>query len=195
METKSKPKTTGKRFKSVEDMINALGTSDDVRKAVSRFEAETNIVHQLALLRQKAGLTQEQMAERLGVTQSAISKLENGPDEDLSLRHVEIYAEATGQRLHILFGKPLNHVEAIKTHVFSIQDRLRALAELANEHDELEPKIRGFFAEAWVNIFDILAKCTGNLPSKEQPTKARIRVLRDAETPQTTSRGNHPACT
>lgn len=50
--------------------------------------------------RRAAGLTQQQLAERLGTTQSVISRWERGHDEPRLSTLAEI-ARATGRRLHV----------------------------------------------------------------------------------------------
>lgn len=58
----------------------------------------------LAILREQLGLTQMEIAERLGTTQSSISQLENA--EDIKLSTVAKYVHALDGRLQItaVFG-------------------------------------------------------------------------------------------
>jgi DNA-binding XRE family transcriptional regulator len=53
----------------------------------------------LARTRAKAGLTQQQVAERLGISQSDVSKLERRAD--LRVSTLRAYARAIGARLHL----------------------------------------------------------------------------------------------
>lgn len=52
--------------------------------------------------REAAGLTQEQVAHRLGTKKSAISRIENHA-EDMRLSTLRAYAQAVGARLQIQF--------------------------------------------------------------------------------------------
>ncbi|NJR53072.1 MAG: helix-turn-helix domain-containing protein [Leptolyngbyaceae cyanobacterium CSU_1_3] len=52
--------------------------------------------------RESAGLTQEQVAHRLGTKKSAISRIENHA-EDMRLSTLRAYAQAVGARLQIQF--------------------------------------------------------------------------------------------
>jgi len=52
----------------------------------------------LTVLRQSAETTQEEMARHLGVTQSAISKLEAGRDEGLTTGQISGYSRVTNER-------------------------------------------------------------------------------------------------
>jgi len=50
--------------------------------------------------REEAGLTQEQLAEKLHTKKSAISRIENHA-EDIKLSTLENYASALGKKLHL----------------------------------------------------------------------------------------------
>lgn len=159
---------TGRRYDSVDALMKGEGLPPEVQAKVKEIANETRIALQLANLRQRHGLTQEQMAVHLGITQSAVSKLESGRDEDLTLREVREYSKATGYRIAVMFGKPVNHVEAVKIHAEGIRTHLYALARIANQHqnDNLEMEIQAFFGEAFFNILTILSKCNDQLNNR-----------------------------
>lgn len=52
-------------------------------------------------MRLKAGLTQQEIAAKMKVGQSAVSKLESGRDADLTLKEILTYVSALGSRHHI----------------------------------------------------------------------------------------------
>ena len=176
-------KTTGRRYGSVAELMRGEGVSQEVQNIVTEFEKETHLSNQLALMRTIAGLTQEQMAERLNCSQSCISKWESGRDEDLDIRTLRSYAEATKQRIGLIIGQPLNHVEAIKLHVAGIQKRLLALAALARENGDLEADINAFFGEACFNIIQLLARCQLEMPTSG--VEVRIQLLETHKPGQT----------
>ena len=74
------------------DEIQALMTEIDVRQ-------------DLITLREATGLTQAQLAERLGVRQPLISKLEGGGTRDVKLSTLVKVAAALGARVRINFEK------------------------------------------------------------------------------------------
>ena len=57
----------------------------------------------IARLREKRGLSQKELAHRMGTSQQTISRLENGEYEGFSLKTLEKIAEATQTRLKIDF--------------------------------------------------------------------------------------------
>ncbi|MBI3090781.1 MAG: helix-turn-helix transcriptional regulator [Candidatus Tectomicrobia bacterium] len=69
----------------------------EVRHAYDALAAEFDLARELIAARARAGLTQAQVAERMGTSQSAVARLEGGrrlPSMTTLLR----YAEATGSR-------------------------------------------------------------------------------------------------
>jgi transcriptional regulator with XRE-family HTH domain len=66
----------------------------------------------LQLAREDAGMTQQQVAERLGTKKSAISRIENSAG-DLRLSTLQRYAEAVGRRLIIELGDPVEEVKPV----------------------------------------------------------------------------------
>jgi len=158
-------KNTGRRYASVEDLMKGEGISSEVQSKVAKLKGESMVTLCLARMRQQAGITQEQMAEQLGITQSAVSKLESGIDDELSLAQVRQYSNITRHRIELMIGKPPTHVEAVKQDALGIKYHLECLARIANQHDELEKEIEAFFSDAILNILGILAKCTSDLPN------------------------------
>ena len=57
----------------------------------------------IAKLREKKGLSQQQMAALMGTSQQAISRIESGDYEGFTLKTLEKIAEATGTRVKIEF--------------------------------------------------------------------------------------------
>ncbi|MBI4684889.1 MAG: helix-turn-helix transcriptional regulator [Nitrospirae bacterium] len=57
----------------------------------------------IAKLREKKGLSQQQLAKLMGTSQQAISRIESGDYEGFTLKTMEKIAEATGTRVKIEF--------------------------------------------------------------------------------------------
>jgi len=180
--TPSKP--TGRKYASVKALIGGEGVSQAVREKQTKYAAETAVVLQLSKLRQAAGITQADMAKHLGVTQGTISKLEAGPDKDITLHEIREYARVTDQRIGVLFGKKLTHTEAIKLHARGLKEHLEALAEIANQNDELQKDIKGFFGEAFFHLFNIIASCNDKLPcGDDNDVEIRIEIVKGNKSP------------
>ena len=59
-------------------------------------------------IRRKAGLSQKELAERIGTTQSVIARMENSAYSGYSVRMLRRIAAALGTRLYIDF-RPIKH--------------------------------------------------------------------------------------
>lgn len=158
--------------------MRTSGVSPEVKDAFDEIKRATAVCQQLALLRTHAGYTQEQMGERMGLSQSAISKLEAGRDEDLTLGQIQGYCEATCQRVGFSIGKPMTQVEAIKSHAFAMRSAMLELAELAHADNEIEHHIQAFFGEAFFNILKILSDCQNHMPRAHE---LRIQVAMEGQ--------------
>lgn len=79
------------------DDYRARQDADPEFQAIYQEEAaKKELWHQLVEARQSAGLTQEQMAQRLGVCQSQVAKIERRGYEAYTLTTLRRYVQALG---------------------------------------------------------------------------------------------------
>lgn len=178
MNTADTPKLTGRRYASVAELIREE-IPLEIQKEIQKLEAESRLTLLLAKLRQKAQLTQNGIGERLHMTQSAISKLEHGSDEELTIKQIQEYIKATGERISLFFGKPPTHVESIKHHALAIKAHLETLAKIANQNEDFEKDIQAFFGEAFFNLLTIMAKCSEQLPNSNKDFELRVQIMKE----------------
>jgi ribosome-binding protein aMBF1 (putative translation factor) len=69
------------------------------KQMAQRRQAQADLAEQLVARRTKLGLTQTEVAARMGTSQSAVARIESG-DADVRLSTVERYAAALGHELH-----------------------------------------------------------------------------------------------
>jgi transcriptional regulator with XRE-family HTH domain len=72
------------------------------RKAYEALEEEFVLASAVIEVRKRAGLTQQELARKMGTTQPVVARLESGRVPP-SMRTLERLAEATGSRLLISF--------------------------------------------------------------------------------------------
>ena len=72
------------------------------RKEYDALEEEFALIEEVAKARQRAGLSQAELARRMNTTQSTIARLESGRGKP-STRALSRFAKATGHRLKISF--------------------------------------------------------------------------------------------
>ena len=68
-----------------------------------KVSADMDVARKIFRLREKAGLTQRQLAQRIGTTQSVIARLEDADYEGHSLAMLKRVAAALDQRVEIRF--------------------------------------------------------------------------------------------
>jgi len=86
----------------VKDLHRKWMKDKDYRKAHEELSAEFDLARAVIAARTTAGLTQEQLAQRMDTTQSVIARLESGRTRP-STQTLERLAAATGTRLRITF--------------------------------------------------------------------------------------------
>jgi len=86
--------------KKLQDKHNELLSDPEYKKAYSELESEFIIAEALIQARKSANLTQKQVAERMGTTQSVIARMESGKPFP-SLKSVIRYAAAVNSRIDL----------------------------------------------------------------------------------------------
>ncbi len=94
--------------KYLEEQLKDQGFADRFQKAGEAWD----IALELAALRKESGLSQRELAKRVGTTQQQISRLESPSYEGHSLSMLRRVAEALGATVHIelLRGKQMKSV-------------------------------------------------------------------------------------
>lgn len=78
------------------DELFGVDISDDVQRlAIAQVESDSDLLDDLIAERLRQGLTQSDLAARMGVTQSAVARIERG-DRDPRLATLGRYAHALG---------------------------------------------------------------------------------------------------
>ncbi len=65
-------------MKTLEDFKREIFKRPGVRKAYAEMQPEFQIIRKLALARAKKGFSQRKLAQKIGVTQSALARFETG---------------------------------------------------------------------------------------------------------------------
>ncbi|WP_070971806.1 helix-turn-helix domain-containing protein [Vibrio sonorensis] len=77
-------------------------TNPEVKAEYDALEEEFNFIHILLSMRESAGLTQQQVAERMGTKEANISRLEKGTGNP-TVKTLMKYAKACGCQLDLSF--------------------------------------------------------------------------------------------
>jgi transcriptional regulator with XRE-family HTH domain len=123
---------------------------------VKEFETRLSnrqLVKSLAVIRARAGLSQKELAAKMGCSQSKISKLESGIDADLKFGDVAAYLQATDHEAKIFLvpgGGTL--VDEVRMHAFRIKHLLDRMVELAGTDNAITKGVATFIEEAARNL-------------------------------------------
>ncbi|MGM0761009.1 MAG: helix-turn-helix domain-containing protein [Thermodesulfobacteriota bacterium] len=82
------------------DVKNELLQNSAVKAEYDRLDPEFRLASILIAARTKAGLSQEQLAQRMGMKQAGVARIESGRYNP-SMKTLQRYAEATGHKLQI----------------------------------------------------------------------------------------------
>ena len=100
-------RTASRRTKRQSAMAWTMDMLNDPRHrdAIEELMTELDVRQDLIQLREQTGLTQVQLAERLGTTQSVIARLEGKKTANVELKTLVRVAAALGARVRISFER------------------------------------------------------------------------------------------
>lgn len=75
----------------------------EFKKEYDALEPEFEIIQAMIDARKNSGMTQKELADKTGIAQSDISKIENG-NGNPSIRTLQRLAKGMGKKLHISFA-------------------------------------------------------------------------------------------
>jgi ribosome-binding protein aMBF1 (putative translation factor) len=102
-----KAKTESKKTTEALTILDRMaGNSPELRRLTEEARINAVVAQLIYTARTKAGLSQAQLAERIGTRQSVISRLEDADYEGHSLTMLQRIATALGQCLEIRFLSP-----------------------------------------------------------------------------------------
>jgi transcriptional regulator with XRE-family HTH domain len=91
-------------YNSVRDMLKGTLDPEDSDRTIAYLDAR-ELVRSLIVLRIGQGVTQVEIAGRMGCGQAKISKLERSQDADLGLGDVVAFAKALGKGVKLVIGE------------------------------------------------------------------------------------------
>ena len=89
--------------KTHDEMVSEWMKDPAFREEYDKLEAEFQLLDDILAARNAAGLTQAQVAERMGTTQSSVARLEKGLASGSlpSMSMLKRYAQVVGKKLHV----------------------------------------------------------------------------------------------
>ncbi|WP_248851004.1 helix-turn-helix domain-containing protein [Thiomicrospira microaerophila] len=88
---------------TLDKLKNELMQDPDFKKEYDALEEEFKLIEVLVDMRQKAGLTQEEIAQKIGTKKSNISRLESGTGNP-GWKTLQKYAHACGFKIQLQYS-------------------------------------------------------------------------------------------
>jgi transcriptional regulator with XRE-family HTH domain len=153
-----------KRFNSVAEMVGELGDTPAKKKELVSEINKSQIASILFVLRNRAGLTQENIAEKTQWGQSKVSKIEHQEDEEFSIGDLAEYCKAVGFNLEIGFSlKSTTWVDKVKFHFFKMSSYLDKITDSAAGDITIQKGVNGTLVEASANLIQLTQACIGKI--------------------------------
>ena len=154
--TNQKKQPQERTFESCDELLKSdLFTEKhrcQIKAGINKFRFTLNLVH----IRQEAGFSQKQFAEKSGLDLNKIIEIESGNDDDLTLKALAAYASITKKGFHIAFGEPIKKSQAVKYHYSQMRANLESLASIVDGPDDtaLKEALSKFMATAAFNLLE-----------------------------------------
>jgi len=142
-----------------------------------KYQAERRLVNGLTVLRCLMGLTQGELAEKIGCGQSKVSKLEASVDADLSFGDIIACAQALERGVQITLtpirAKGADH---IRFYTACIKRELDRLVELAGDDDAIGKGVENFAIKTIGGLVGMIESSLGSLPHLATRADSSVRV-------------------
>lgn len=168
-----------KKVNDISELAEGLGLDTAGISKVRQRVASRSVSNMLSALRVRCGLTQKELASRMGKTQSAVSKLETASDDDFRLGDIRAYAAAIGFGISIDFTEPMTLAREIRQqldHFVRLIDRLKEFDSGDAAVSEALDKFKNDMSGKLLDLFLVLTPAARN-SATEQNSELSVGFL------------------
>ena len=163
-----------KRVNSVSELLKKASLEKGFRERTEKEIREKSLSKFLFALRCDNKLTQKQLADKIGCSQSRISKIESAYDREITVKDLLDYANALGLQLELGYRtRGVKIVDLIKFHAVKIKMYLEHLSTLAQKDEALNESIGQFHDEV---LFNMIKFITDSVSKLKFAKKKRIPI-------------------
>lgn len=162
----------------------------EMERAVELEERARGMISFLMTERVRRGVTQSEIAKKMGVSVSKVSRMEDSRDADIKLGEISEYASALGLTMSSMFDdSKIDAAARVKMFVLRIASDLEHLTDLAKKSRgdrDLCKGIAEFRGEVLLNFLTRYAKSGAEFPRftiMEDGRTITTSVARNAEAP------------
>ncbi len=147
-------------------ILETLKEVPAVQQHVAERFGAMEIVRSLIQMRAEAGLSQAELAKRMGCTQSRISKIEHSLDEDLSIGDLNRYIRATGHWSVLTIANAEQTLAGMARHHILLADSLlKKIVEIAGNPQKKQKQTDTLSLELVSNLLQTLEQATEKIPN------------------------------
>lgn len=165
---------------TISDLAKGLGFGEKSLHAIEKHVQDRSTSRMLAVLRAKADLSQKEMATKMGVSQSAVSKLENATNDCISFAEAGRYFAALGYEMTVHVSRPKTIVERIKGAYIHLTKLVEDFQGCRRNDPDILLGMAKFETEAAKNMINLASMLIDSSSSKlaqvEVLTEPRILV-------------------
>lgn len=154
---------------SLDSVIPELLGGQDGMQEFQKVLRQKTVVRSLLSARLAARLTQANLAVRMGVTQSCISKIENGFDDDLTLGQLHAYLSALGTDFQIMtYPEGMKAAQSVRFHIHHANEAMKQVVALAHRDDKIAAGAGDFIFQVFNSFNQLLMENSKLLPKSSQ---------------------------
>lgn len=90
-------------FKSVTELLKGMGLTKKTVNAVEDKIEQSTIAKELIIRRTLANLTQKELADKMGVSERTVARIENAGNDAQKMGDIKAFANALGYRVFLHF--------------------------------------------------------------------------------------------
>jgi predicted XRE-type DNA-binding protein len=147
---------------SLKEMIQRTRSGKDAKRSIDRIESLT-LAQNLKIMRIRAGLSQAELAVKMGVNQPKVARLEKTAFNDFKIGDVDAYAKAVGHHLELGVGTEIGLGQMMKMKTAQLVQLGREINDMCAGDKTME---QGLLVSVISNISLQLGEVEKYLPAK-----------------------------
>lgn len=168
---------TAGKSRSVAELVRSLADDTEFADDLAARIQGRQFVKALAVARNCAGLSQKDLADKMGCNQPKISKIENGADADVAFGDLAAYAAACGRELRIaILPTGMTLADEVQYHAAIIRGLLHRAARPTGDDGAAASGVAGFLEAAAANLAKLTESAAGLLPDGPQQPARPVTV-------------------
>ncbi|MBL4883694.1 MAG: helix-turn-helix transcriptional regulator [Planctomycetaceae bacterium] len=172
-------------FASVSQLVDSFG-DEELSSAVNERIYSRQLISRLIVMRAKANVSQQDIADAMGCSQSRVSKLERGIDDNITVGDLGIYLRCCQHKCDWSF-KPEDAtiMDDIRQHAFTMANLLRSISSLCEGDSCMEKHAVSTHFETLLNMNRLIIDSLTSINNSEQHVESLVRSCSDPEQKRT----------